>query len=486
LVDTVALRAVSEMMQLPAWHQWQDWAPAGLLRSRNPAATPRSTPRPITRLSPQEQAPGSMPLCFGAAASAIAGAADTGPSADAAAGSGCDDCCAQRQASTSSSVLLGLATERAASTAAVMAALAGTPEADLCGEYARTLLLACEQLANAQLSPKAGVKGYRGPIALLKEAYAASLECKSVCQKGVADPVAGSPGFPPLALAVLDNSSQIHGQPHPMVAMLSISGHQLLMLRRQARLGGKYEAIFRPPTSTNEGREAAEEALEWACATRCRQAVMESIDKASRVHCVSARPGDLVILADVSMLHMLTVDEVVNSCNEMLPPIYGPGFVSTPAEQLQEFADRLAGRCQSASDSAVLVAEVVESTTQPCPLTEECRACSLAEDCRPHNRTPVIEGSTDGFKLQCGIGIGDWQMSFYASVPTATPSPPKRPSRTAMDAWQRCTLPVECAEGPGSVRGTSSTAREKNRQPATSETSHSAAARSTRHSWLGA
>jgi len=83
------------------------------------------------------------------------------------------------------------------------------------------LLGACKQIAEDQLLQPNGQpvpqKEYQGPIVLLKEAFEATQ----------------SPGSTTVALATLDNSTVIHGQIHPMVAMLTIGGCELLQLRRR-------------------------------------------------------------------------------------------------------------------------------------------------------------------------------------------------------------------------------------------------------------
>ncbi|CAK9009778.1 unnamed protein product [Durusdinium trenchii] len=57
---------------------------------------------------------------------------------------------------------------------------------------------------------------YRGPVALLKEAYE---ETESL-------------GSTTILLAVLDNSTRVHGKLHPMVAVLTIGDCEMLMMRR--------------------------------------------------------------------------------------------------------------------------------------------------------------------------------------------------------------------------------------------------------------
>lgn len=86
------------------------------------------------------------------------------------------------------------------------------------------LLSACQVSAEAQLWPSSQMPSgqpaqqkYRGPIELLKEAYESTR----------------SLGSTTVALAAMDNSTVIHGQIHPMVAVLSLGGCELVQLRRR-------------------------------------------------------------------------------------------------------------------------------------------------------------------------------------------------------------------------------------------------------------
>lgn len=87
------------------------------------------------------------------------------------------------------------------------------------------LLGACKQIAEDQLLQPNGQPApqekYQGPVVLLKEAFDATQ----------------SPGSTTVALATLDNSTVIHGQLHPMVAMLTVGGCQMLQLRRRENYG---------------------------------------------------------------------------------------------------------------------------------------------------------------------------------------------------------------------------------------------------------
>merc|ERR1719313_63628 len=94
-------------------------------------------------------------------------------------------------------------------------------------EFAREVLTACQAAAVRRLLKTDGEPGapalaedrYEGPVCLLKEAFQATR----------------SAGSANVALATLDNTSMIHGQVHPMVAMLTVGDCELLQLRRCER-----------------------------------------------------------------------------------------------------------------------------------------------------------------------------------------------------------------------------------------------------------
>merc|ERR1719506_3699251 len=69
---------------------------------------------------------------------------------------------------------------------------------------------------------------YRGPVSLLKEAYETTAALGSTT----------------ILLGILDNSTRIHGKLHPMVAVLTIGGCELLMLRRMQGRQSPYQAVF--------------------------------------------------------------------------------------------------------------------------------------------------------------------------------------------------------------------------------------------------
>merc|ERR1719326_669320 len=98
-------------------------------------------------------------------------------------------------------------------------------------ELPKELLATLEELAMLQLMPDGPdnpADAYRGPVALVKEAYEAT----------------ESLGSTTVILAVLDNSTRIHGKLHPMIAVLSIGDCELLLLRRTEGKRGDLSIVF--------------------------------------------------------------------------------------------------------------------------------------------------------------------------------------------------------------------------------------------------
>merc|ERR1719375_1858863 len=176
------------------------------------------------------------------------------------------------------------------------------------------LLQSCEELAMHQLVPDGPVNpqdAYRGPIALLKEAYEATSEFGSTT----------------VLLAALDNSTVIHGKLHPMIAVLSIGDCELLMLRRTQGRKSQLEAVFQTEMQRIDGH--VQTPLQLARVDARIDAefdesiAYEVIEKGSAVHCVSAYEGDILVLGSDGVFDNLFLDELVDICNAALPPTPG-------------------------------------------------------------------------------------------------------------------------------------------------------------------
>merc|ERR1719262_193614 len=234
------------------------------------------------------------------------------------------------------------------------------------------LLKTCEELAMMQLMPDMPVSpqdAYRGPIALLKEAYEET----------------DSFGSTTVLLAALDNSTRIHGKIHPMIAVLSIGDCELLMLRRTQGKQSELEAVFhtemqridynmQTPLQLARVDGRIDEDFDEAIA-------LEVIEKGSAVHCVSAYEGDILVMGSDGVFDNLFLDEIVDICNEILRPMKTPDFTPMVPNTLTQvaqrivkashaksdaksgqFADTPIGKGGKVDDTAVVVAKIVEWT----------------------------------------------------------------------------------------------------------------------------
>mmetsp|Transcript_101690 Transcript_101690/g.283101 ORF Transcript_101690/g.283101 Transcript_101690/m.283101 type:complete len:419 (+) Transcript_101690:113-1369(+) len=241
-------------------------------------------------------------------------------------------------------------------------------------ELPNELLRSCEYLGMSQLIPNRPVNpqdAYRGPVSLLKEAYE---ETESL-------------GSTTVLLAILDNSTKIHGKLHPMVAVLTIGDCELLMLRRLQGRQSQLQAVFHTEMQRIDGH--VQTPLQLARVDDRvdpefdEELALEVIERGSAVHCVSAYEGDIIVLGSDGVFDNLFLDEVVDICNEALHPPKKPGaFVPTQPPVLSQIARRIVeeshaksrvgrggllpetpiGRGGKMDDTSVVVGEVVEWT----------------------------------------------------------------------------------------------------------------------------
>jgi protein phosphatase PTC7 len=249
------------------------------------------------------------------------------------------------------------------------------------------LLKECEELATTQLMPDRPLTGngrnaYKGPIALLKEAY---LETESM-------------GSTTVLLAALDNSTRIHGKLHPMIAVLSIGDCELLMLRRTSGRQSELEAVFH--TEMQRIDYNVQTPLQLARVdARIDQdfdesVALEVIEEGSAVHCVSAYEGDMLILGSDGVFDNLFLDEIVAICNHYFKPAkpgsdhvpIDPSLLREASERIVKnshgksdstrgiFADAPIGKGGKVDDTSVIVAEVVEWTDAHREICNKVRA----------------------------------------------------------------------------------------------------------------
>jgi len=241
-------------------------------------------------------------------------------------------------------------------------------------ELPRELLKACEDLATSRLIPDVenSKDSYFGPISLMCEAYEAT----------------DSQGSTTVLLAVLDNSTKIHGKLHPMVAMISIGDCELVILRRIKGRKSELEAIFHTEMQRIDGN--TQSPLQVA---RVPDEVDPGFDESiaidvirhgSAVHCVSAYEGDILVMGSDGVFDNLYQDEIVDICNHLLPPISGKAgpqqpleasllkevaqsivdgsHAKTVADALGRYACSPIGRGGKVDDTCCVVGEVVEWT----------------------------------------------------------------------------------------------------------------------------
>merc|ERR1719422_251223 len=192
-------------------------------------------------------------------------------------------------------------------------------------ELPNELLRTCEELGMSQLIPDRPLNpqdAYRGPVSLLKEAYE---ETESL-------------GSTTVLLAILDNSTKIHGKLHPMVAVLTIGDCELLMLRRLQGRQSQLQAVFHTEKQRIDGN--VQTPLQLARVDDRvdpefdEELALEVIERGSAVHCVSAYEGDIIVLGSDGVFDNLFLDEA------LVPPRPG-AFVPTQPALLSQIAKRI-------------------------------------------------------------------------------------------------------------------------------------------------
>lgn len=209
-------------------------------------------------------------------------------------------------------------------------------------ELPNELLDAVEELAVSQLVPDQITRpqdAYKGPIKMMRQAYEST----------------ESLGSTTVLLAIMDNSSKIHGKLHPMIAVLSIGDCEILILRRQ---GSRLEQVFHTEMQRLDGN--AQTPLQLARVDDSvdpnfdESIAIEVIERGSAVHCISAYEGDIVVLGSDGVFDNLFVDEIVNICDEMLPdPRRGGKFAPTDRSLFGHVARRIVMECHAKTQPGV-------------------------------------------------------------------------------------------------------------------------------------
>jgi len=204
-------------------------------------------------------------------------------------------------------------------------------------ELPNELLKACEELAMAQLLPDSEEmmvtpeENYEGPITLMRCAYEST----------------ESLGSTTALLAILDNSTQIHGKLHPMVAIVAIGDCELLILRRLHGRQSALEAVFHTEMQRIGGHaqqpiqiaridERVDPDFDENCA-------VEVIERGSAVHYVSAYEGDIIVMGSDGVFDNMFLDEIVDICNQVLrPQAYNPrGHVPADPAVMRKVAQKI-------------------------------------------------------------------------------------------------------------------------------------------------
>lgn len=286
------------------------------------------------------------------------------------------------------------------------------------------LLKVCEELAMSQLVPSGNrIKPqdeYKGPVSLLKEAYEQT----------------ESLGSTTVLLAVLDNSSLIHGKLHPMVAVLTIGDCELLMLRRLHGRRSELKAVFHTEMQRIDGH--VQTPLQLARVDDRvdpefdENLALEVIERGSAVHCVSAYEGDIIVLGSDGVFDNLFLDEIQQICNDILPPSEDGAFVPTQPTLLSQVARRIVeashakskvgkqrelpntpiGRGGKMDDTSVVVGEIVEWTDAHSEVWAQVRrnrrwqnfvSCGSQEACRTWNTDDEVHREDSGEEHELDI-----------------------------------------------------------------------------------
>eukprot|EP00913_Durusdinium_trenchii_P027396 g25699.t2 len=176
------------------------------------------------------------------------------------------------------------------------------------------LLQVVEQLGMHQLIPGAKLSAadtYRGPVSMLRRAFEATESLGSLT----------------VVLAVMDNSTRIHGKLHPMIAIITVGDCELVVLRRVKGPRGPLELVCHTEMQRIDGH--AQTPLQLARVDDRidpnfnEELTIEVIERGSAVNCVSAYEGDIVIMGSDGVFDNLFLDEILDLANTMLPPECG-------------------------------------------------------------------------------------------------------------------------------------------------------------------
>lgn len=216
---------------------------------------------------------------------------------------------------------------------------AAEPAAKLVGAVPRLpedLLRHCRTLAEAQLAPSgcrqahgrsrwqlpsAAKNQYHGPVSLLEQAYIDS----------------GSLGAQTVMLAMMDNTSRVHGEVRPFIAVLSAGDAcgRFLLLRRSPGTPGKLEPVY-CTEARDRGSHPTGEIRVYAKADASKVDSSDEGNINSSVKCLSAQEGDLVVLGSCLVFEALTTAGLAEVCNEAMHGLARPFRVCDPDDSDEE------------------------------------------------------------------------------------------------------------------------------------------------------
>jgi len=244
-------------------------------------------------------------------------------------------------------------------------------------ELPKELLSSCEDIVTRQLladvhhrSLQSETEDYSGPISLLKEAYT---DTESL-------------GSTSVLLAVMDNSTQIHGKLHPMIGVVTMGDCELVLLRRSGADRRFQVVLHTEMQRIGNNRQTPLQLLrmdEDLDPGFSEDGALDAIEHGSGLHCTSTYEGDILILGSDGVFDNLFLGEVVAVCDEQLPPRLSDfGFEPASPSRLSGIARTLVEKAHSkcmmglggptqltpvgeggkVDDTSVVIAEVIEWT----------------------------------------------------------------------------------------------------------------------------
>jgi len=241
-------------------------------------------------------------------------------------------------------------------------------------------------------------------------------------------------------LAVMDNTTLIHGKLHPMIGVVTLGDCELVMLRRTGGKQGRLQLVLHTEMQRIGGHNQTplqlarlSESLDPAFD---EDEALDAIERGSGLHCTSAYAGDVLILGSDGVFDNLFLGEVVDICNQKLPPSELSGrFVPAKPALLSEVAQCIVQRAHAkseiridrpvqhtplgvggkADDTSVVVAEVTEWTRTRRELWERSRrgvpawqrilSCSAGDavsPCRRDGGASSSESDASEGEEECG------------------------------------------------------------------------------------